>query len=586
MFILTHQTYMNHPYNKEEIKMIRNRYKLVLFLCLLLTATTAFGASEAEYKKLAKTWTLHADGSQEFRCDMELTLFTHTAMNSTYGESFIVYDPQYQELKINASYTRQKDGSIVKTPDNAFVEVLPRNAADAPAYNRLKEMVVVHTGLELGATIYLDYTITSKAGYLPEIDIFEPLLQSSPVKEYTITIVAPENKEVSYTLANNKTQPSVKQENGTRRTSWTLRNLPASSRSPFVSVANGDIPYLAATTYASEKEALSALFKQFNPSGDPQLATLAESLTEGKEKDTDKLKAILGYVTDQIDNNSLSLEQTGYRLRPADEVISTAYGTEAEKANLLNGLLNGSGFKAEPVATYQVQAEKGRGLKAIGQLLVSCKADGETYLFSPFTTRRPQTATFDRTPLFSLKDGKAVATAVPEKEDYRIKGDITITFKDGAATISSKESVGKSLLPYFATADSESSRTVPLNVQDGYATLTLPEAGQGFSHLPYGNLNSRRKENLLLPRPVSESYTYTVECPENIRLCTPETDKTISNAAGKLTFSVKKNGNMATISRSLKLNKQLYTPAEYEELRQLLTVWNDISGKTLLLSVR
>ena len=166
--------------------MIQNKHKLAFLLCLLLMATTAFGASEAEYKKLAKTWTLNADGSQEFRYNMELTLFTHTAMNGTYGESFIVYNPQYQELKINSSYTRQKDGTIIKTPDNAFVEVLPRNAADAPAYNHLKEMVVVHTGLELGATIYLDYTVTSKPGYLPEVDIFEELLQSSPVKELSL----------------------------------------------------------------------------------------------------------------------------------------------------------------------------------------------------------------------------------------------------------------------------------------------------------------------------------------------------------------------------------------------------------------
>ena len=60
--------------------MIQNKHKLAFLLCLLLMATTAFGASEAEYKKLAKTWTLNADGSQEFRYNMELTLFTHTAM--------------------------------------------------------------------------------------------------------------------------------------------------------------------------------------------------------------------------------------------------------------------------------------------------------------------------------------------------------------------------------------------------------------------------------------------------------------------------------------------------------------------------
>ena len=564
--------------------MIQNKHKFAFLLCMLLMTTTVFGASEAEYKKLAKTWTLNADGSQEFRYDMELTLFTHTAMNGTYGESFIVYNPQYQELKINSSYTKQKDGTIIKTPDNAFVEVLPRNAADAPAYNHLKEMVVVHTGLELGATIYLDYTVTSKPGYLPEVDIFEELLQSSPVKEYTLTIVTPEVKELAYTLTNNPAKASVKRSGGTCTTSWTLRNLPASSRAPFVYVKNGDVPFLAATTYASEGEALATLLKQFNPSGDPQLTTLAESLTEGKKKDEDKLEAILEYTTNHIANNGLTLDQTGYRLRPADAVMSTAYGTEAEKANLLAGLLDGAGFKAEPMATYQAYADKGLALKAVDQLFVSCMVNGELYLFSTSSTHRPQTVNFDRTPLFSLQTGKPVAIAVPQ--DYQIKSDIAVRFKDGKVTTSTKESVGKELMPYFTTGNSENEQTAPLKVENGYATISLPDAEYGFSHLPYGYLNSQRKENLLIPRPVNEVYTYTIECPENMELRTPETDKTIRNAAGSLTISVKKNGRTATVTRSLELNKQLYTPAEYKELRQLLTEWSDINGKTLLFSVQ
>lgn len=564
--------------------MIQNKHKFAFLLCMLLMTTTVFGASEAEYKKLAKTWTLNADGSQKFRYKMELTLFTHTAMNGTYGESFIVYNPQYQELKINSSYTKQKDGTIIKTPDNAFVEVLPRNAADAPAYNHLKEMVVVHTGLELGATIYLDYTVTSKPGYLPEVDIFEELLQSSPVKEYTLTIVIPEAKELAYTLTNNPAKASVKRSGGTCTTSWTLRNLPASSRAPFVYVKNGDVPFLAATTYASEGEALATLLKQFNPSGDPQLTTLAESLTEGEKKDEDKLEAILEYTTNHIANNGLTLDQTGYRLRPADAVISTAYGTEVEKANLLAGLLDGAGFKAEPMATYQAYADKGLALKAVDQLFVSCMVNGELYLFSTSSTHRPQTVNFDRTPLFSLQTGKPVAIAVPQ--DYQIKSDIAVRFKDGKVTTSTKESVGKELMPYFTTGNSENEQTAPLKVENGYATISLPDAEYGFSHLPYGYLNSQRKENLLIPRPVNEVYTYTIECPENMELRTPETDKTIRNAAGSLTISVKKNGRTATVTRSLELNKQLYTPAEYKELRQLLTEWSDVNGKTLLFSVR
>ena len=45
---------------------------------LLLTALPAEAASEAEFGKLAKTYTLHKDGSQEMRVYKELTLFTYS----------------------------------------------------------------------------------------------------------------------------------------------------------------------------------------------------------------------------------------------------------------------------------------------------------------------------------------------------------------------------------------------------------------------------------------------------------------------------------------------------------------------------
>ena len=101
------------------------------------------------------------------------------------------------------------------------------------------------------------------------------------------------------------------------------------------------------------------------------------------------------------------------------------------------------------MATYQAYADKGLALKAVDQLFVSCMVNGELYLFSTSSTHRPQTVNFDRTPLFSLQTGKPVAIAVPQ--DYQIKSDIAVRFKDGKVTTSTKESVGKELMPYFTT---------------------------------------------------------------------------------------------------------------------------------------
>ena len=557
--------------------------KSILSICLLMLAVSWVSASEAEYKKLTKSFTLHADGSQEMRFSMELILFTHTAMNSTYGESFIVYNPEFQQLKINASYTKQKDGKIIQAPENAFVEVLPAAAAHAPAYNGLKEMVVVHTGLELGATIYLDYTLVSKPGYLPELDVYEEIIQSSPVDEYVITLAAPVSKTITYASANLTAAPVERVQDGVTSLTWTLKKVPASSRNPFVAAANGDVPYLTATTYASTADALQFLAGQFNPPTDVQLQTIAENLTDGTEGTTNRLAAILAYVNQRFANNGLLLEQTGYRLRNASDVFSTAYGTEAEKVNLLNGLLNCAGFDAEPVAIYRMAASKGLGLKGIANLSVLCKADGKTYLFSPRNTQPDKALLLaGAMPVYALSNGQPVA--LPAPAETAISAQTTVSFNQNQLVTDTRENVGSDLLPYFVNGTKEEQKSTALQPQNGYITWLLPEPAQAFANQPYGRMNSERGENLMLPRPVDESYTYSIVCPANLSLSSRAFDKTIQNAAGQCIIKLVKSGNEATVTRSLKLNKQLYTPAEFKALRQLLTVWSDPNTKTLIFS--
>ena len=75
---------------------------------LLLAVLPAKAASEAEFRKLSKTYTLRADGSQEVRVQKELTLFTHAAMNSLYGENgyTLTVDPVSLSLNIDITDDR------------------------------------------------------------------------------------------------------------------------------------------------------------------------------------------------------------------------------------------------------------------------------------------------------------------------------------------------------------------------------------------------------------------------------------------------------------------------------------------------
>ena len=146
--------------------------------------------------------------------------------------------------------------------------------------------------------------------------------------------------------------------------------------------------------------------------------------------------------------------------------------------------------------------------------------------------------------------------------------------------------VGQTLLPYFSEYKPESNDSIALAVKDGYARLVLPDAVQGIANQPYGYFNSKRSENLWISRPVDESYQYQIECADGMELCTPVKEETLRNEAGTLTYSIRQEGQTVHVTRSLKLDKQLYTPAEYKALRRLLVEWCDTNSKTLLFSVK
>ncbi len=569
--------------------MIQKIKALPILFALLFACTTslwaAAGDAEAEYQQLSKSWTLNPDGSQEFHYSMELTLFTHTAMRSTYGETFIVYNPNYQTLKINSSYTKQKDGTIIRTPDNAFVEVLPRSAVNAPAYNHLKEMVIVHTGLELGATIYLDYTLTSKAGYLPVIDILEPIQQSSPVKEYNLTITVPEGNDLSYGLVNPIAEAKVSVNNGMRTTAWTLKNVKASSRAPMQHLYEGDIQFLTASSYTSEAEALRTLFEQFEMRESMPLLSLAETITSGKDSDTEKLQAILSFINNDFAHSSLSLEATGYRIRPVEEVINSAYGTKAELTDLLQGLLNALKIDAEICVRFPTKGvpDDSFGLKG-ASLFVKAVADGNTYLLNPESDQMDDAGWLtDRCRIVNLRDGKTVE--IPALNPA-VSCAVNMTISADKVTSVTQATIPSALLSYTKAAEKEITETTELIKTNGYAILNLPEAPVSAYTQRYASLNTTRDCNLSLLYAPNESYIYTVEIPEGMVLSMPTDGYQLSNAAGSMSFTIQQTGNKVEVKRMLNINSNQITKANYPAFHALMAAWVNPNHTQLLFEVK
>ena len=109
--------------------------KKIIISAFAIFAVTAAVAqnSDATLNSVTETYTLNSDGSIDYDYFKSLTYNTQFAFNSLFGETFIVYNPEFQTLKINECYTIQSDGTRIDAPANAFTEVLPSAAANSSA---------------------------------------------------------------------------------------------------------------------------------------------------------------------------------------------------------------------------------------------------------------------------------------------------------------------------------------------------------------------------------------------------------------------------------------------------------------------
>lgn len=526
---------------------------------LLLAVLPVKAESEAEFRKLSKTYTLRADGSQELRVQKELTLFTHAAMNGLYGETFIVYDPEFQELTIHESYTRQKDGTVIKTPSNALVEVLPSSAANAPAYNHLKEMVVVHTGLELGATIYLDYSIVSKAGYLPELDVCCPVKELSPVKEFIFRLNVPAGKTVRYELLNASAKPVIAQGNGMKSFIWTLKDVvPRPYAYPsgrgnlglVQAVASGMMPVFVASTWPGYTEAVKYLQKQFAVGNTSVVEGKVAELTQGLEGNPQAMRnAIANYMAGlyQLGHCNVSLQDAGYRLRPASEVITSAYGTQAELVNLDVTLQRAAGLEAEvAVCALRPSVDGNRGLATVMSLVCQSKKMPEK-------------------------------VALTGTEEACLQPFMTITDLQGKKLML-ESYLGAKEVRTTDTLEVKSDKLQEL--ADGWGIVPLSDPTPVRSLYAYAG-NTSISEKILLPRTVDCALETIVRLPEGMKW-SGHADKEISNACGKVVFSYKAVKGGVKVTRSIRIDRQLQTPANYKELYALLSEWRDTNNHTLV----
>ena len=238
---------------------------------------------------------------------------------------------------------------------------------------------------------------------------------------------------------------------------------------------------------------------------------------------------------------------TGYTVRDIDTVLRSAYGTPLEIAQLLNVMLNAAGIPSEVLAVYPGHLDTDAcGLAAIQTLAVKATVDGkDQYLSaSPLTNR----GGLDKVVSLSGTSIEIETTPIQIKESRSVA----------------------------ISAD---------QAKDGFAICVLPAISAGIDSWGMSALNSKRSNLFELPSLIKEEVTYTVTPAEGMKLQTSTKEQVISKPFGKVTRTITPKGNTIEVIRTIELNKQQFTPAEYSDVRSLIHEWTNPDNRVLLFSL-
>jgi len=603
-----------------------NYNTFLLIVCMLsgFTLSAQENKSDAVFLEQTKEYTLNKDGSWSYHYSHKLLINTYYAFHNLYGEDFVIYDPAFQKLKVNRSVTTMADGKQVSSPQNAYNELLPGFAANVPAWNRLREMVVTHTALERGSVVDFDYTVITEKGYTQAMMANEILWMNSPVKKLTFIITVPSGASFDYKQFGFTTKPVIVKPGGKTVYTWKLLDLPAAMREDFRPREQQNRPRITFVASARSADVVAVFASQdaFKCEIPAEIKDAASKTVANSDPPLVKVMKLQEKVIRELNLWPIPIQNTGFKVHNAAEVWASNGGTEVEKAVLLSSMLRSQNIIAEPVA---VVAERFYSQKTVNptlfeSYLVKVSIQGIEPLFISLTQPDQQNLSY------SLA-GKRLISLVPGKKQYSEpnKGSInsialTGNFKlDDELMMSGKlrlelggrmnpwmklqkdstyflsmlsNVMGNGLLSNVISGIMEAGlssfsfqvdKAVFGKEQAGHMFLKFPLLATGSENWHMTELVGSRTEPLEIPFSINESYDFFITLPEGMTLLTSTNSLNMNNNFGSLEFSVSIEGNTLHYVRKIVILKTEVPVEKYTEAKAMINALNSIKFKEIVL---
>lgn len=593
-------------------------HKIVLISLLLISFSFANAQSEktdAVYEEMTKEYTLNSDGSYTYHYGYKLLINSYYAFHNLYGEDFIIYDPVWQKLKINRSVTTMADGKQVASPENAFNELLPSFAANVPAWNRLREMVVTHTALERGSVVDFDYQLTSAKGYTPLMAANEILMFNSPVKKLNFIINVPSGATFNYEAYACNVKPTIVKKAGKTTYTWNFTDVASALREDFRPREQYNKPRIVFAAATKNTDGITG-FAASVANGcvaDELIKQKSELLANQANTPLLKTLKLRDFVANELNTWQIPLLNTGYRTRTTTEIWNSNGGTEAEKVILLTAMLLSVNIQAEPVAVLpeRYYTKKTASPALFERLLVKVTLQGmdPVYISAISSDQQDLGVSLGGKRIISLTAGKNQQTELlsETKNELSLSGKLEL-----GADLSLKGNMDIKLAgrlnPWLKTQkDSSSVQTflagslnntkvsnIRKGIQDkdissfnfdyvsgnqvtekaGYVFLRFPTSTSGAESWHMTELLSQRTEPFEIPFAIHETEDIFIQLPIGMNLLT-QTDATkIENEFGSIELSVSFENDILHIQRKMDIKKTEVPAEKYEVFKTLINSWN------------
>ena len=519
---------------------------------------------DAVYHLISESYTLNKDGSSEFRKRVELQIFTRMTFDE-FGETFITYNPDFQELIINEAYTIRKDGSKVETPANAFNPMLPEGCTKCERLNGIRTMVVTHTALEYDAIIVLDYTIRSKNFFFQELLEKVDLQEEVPVEKYVVSVTSPDYKPTKFVLNGKLSYTETEStDKGMKTTVITFINLPERPTDEYIFPSD----YKAVTFYTMvEPWGLVAKIMQQNAMqkfDNQKITDFFRNRFTDDMSDMDKILYVRDYIHDNIQTNHLDAKVLNYMFASPQQVWESNCALPIEKNILLAGVLKSLGYDAQLAFQDNSLASD---LKTVVRIVLK----GNTYYISAEEIEDTSLDVFFAPATLIFQDGK---TENVKSEPVQFTETAEITFEKDQLenpTITENNDAWRQLAKVLQPQDVNVAKVSVSQFGNKYYEMII-DGGNYGTKVRSVNIHNDRKYDVNTGKSF-ESYAYTITLPAGMRWLTKSSEKEIKVEGAKMYSKVEIYGNKMNIFRVLTLPAEGISAKSVKKFKAMMGEW-------------